>query len=934
VTRFRASAPTLAFCLFWSGALGAVSTARAAPEPYRLTNYPISDRPTLTRGPGHVVPVRIASQNPWVHRSGQLSQVGDTVWVYRDSLETRSSPGNEGGFTHQDASFQPAAWHIDTIYGCQGHAFWCGRVDSSWVQDANRYGYDNGWTQILANFVDLSGAASPVKIGFRHQLGTEQGFDFGTLQVLDPTDSWIDLGTWSGQVHGVSVPCDTFSVQIPDSIIAKYNPIQFRFIFTSDVEGSSSDGLAPNTDGWAVDNVTVKAGTNDLRFFDDFEFGPGTWTVSTFPAVGDFWRIQANAPGEQICSTNTSKVWNVTNPATGALTPRIDDKLISPPIFANRSDQLFAAFDVYRSLPVNACFYYNVQFRTRNAGDPSWSLWTHPSSDVYAGDEKEWLRQTVALTGAGGKDSVEFMVDVKDYSALFCDGVSTTSGTAIYVDNLALGVVGLAPPSISASEADLFQDTFNTTPFFSNDNFNTPMGDSVSVRISATRGLKQASFFYSLNGASFLSLPLTPFGAALPSAYSADVPAASYARGTQLRYYFSVTDSLNDSATLPSDALGASHYFTATILPAIQSASGSCAGNTANVLYVNAYAGVDDGPSMDQSFTSLGLRFDSYDVNAPGSGLANAPGGSPPGDPLRHWPGVTASALGVYSAIVWDIGDRSSLTLGPQDQQLLQSWLKLPGGNRGLLIAGDNLAYDLVTNAQDIGTFLGATLGAGFLRDIWENVPQDSLSPVTAGAAGTRIASEPFQLDGQCPKLNRFDALTTSGTKSRAWINYPNPTRAAVERRDSVGVVADSSRSVLTGFSLSSLPSVTRRNLLLYRTLVNEFEVPTCYVATGVEEPAAAATPRARLYDAAPNPFNPFTSIRFSLERPMRVRLTVFDVSGARVRTLADRPMAAGQYQLTWDGTNDRGRPLASGAYFYRLDADGQVEAKKLILLR
>jgi hypothetical protein len=44
--------------------------------------------------------------------------------------------------------------------------------------------------------------------------------------------------------------------------------------------------------------------------------------------------------------------------------------------------------------------------------------------------------------------------------------------------------------------------------------------------------------------------------------------------------------------------------------------------------------------------------------------------------------------------------------------------------------------------------------------------------------------------------------------------------------------------------------------------------------------------------------------------------------------------MAAGQYQLTWDGTNDRGRPLASGAYFYRLDADGEVEAKKLILLR
>ncbi|HXF59366.1 MAG TPA: FlgD immunoglobulin-like domain containing protein, partial [Candidatus Saccharimonadales bacterium] len=68
--------------------------------------------------------------------------------------------------------------------------------------------------------------------------------------------------------------------------------------------------------------------------------------------------------------------------------------------------------------------------------------------------------------------------------------------------------------------------------------------------------------------------------------------------------------------------------------------------------------------------------------------------------------------------------------------------------------------------------------------------------------------------------------------------------------------------------------------------------------------------------------------------RPTRVRLLIFDVSGARVRSLADRPMGAGIQELTWDGTNDGGRPLASGAYFYRLEAEGQMEAKKLILLR
>jgi len=876
-------------------------------------------------------------RNSWVYRSGQANQSGDTVWVYQDSLETRSSPGNEGGFTHQDGSFQPAAWHIDTIYACQGHAFWCGRVDSTWVLDSNRYGYDNNWTQVLSNFVNLSGAASPVKLGFRQQLGVESGFDFASVEILDPDVSWVQVGSWTGNVHGSSTPCDTFTIVIPDSIRAKYNPVQFRFVFTSDIQGSSSDGLVPNADGWAIDNVTVKAGINDLRFFDDFESGPGTWTVSTFPAVGDFWRIQANAPGEQVCTTNTSKVWNVTNPATGSLTTRMDDKLISPAIFENRAGQVFAAFDVYRNLPLNACFYYNVQFRTRNAGDPAWSLWTPSSENVYGGSEKEWLRQTVDLTGAGGKDSVEFMLDVKDYSQVFCGGVSTPAGTSVYFDNLALGVIGLAPPIITAAEEDLFQDTYKTTPFFGTDNFNTPHGDSASVRLSASRGLKQASFFYSLNGASFTSLPLTPFGSALPTAYSADVPAGTYARGTELRYYFSVTDSTNAVTTLPSDALAASHYFTATILPAIQSASGSCAGNTANVLYVNDDEGVDGGAAMTQALTALGLRFDRYDVNAPSSGLGNAPGGSPAGDPIRIWPGVSASTLGVYNAIVWDVGDRSASTLAAEDQQLLQSWLKLPGGNRGLLLAGDNLAYDLSVNAEDIGTFLTCTLGTSFLRDVWEDVPQDSLQPVTRGAAGTRIASEPFPLDGECPNLNRFDSYQVSacgGAKARSWITYPNTAIASVEMRDSVGVVADSSRSVLLGFSLAAISSGTRLNYLLYRTLVNEFEVPGCYVATGVDETAFAPAPRAHLYNAAPNPFNPFTSIRFSLGHPARVRLLIFDVSGALVRRLADRAMPAGDYHLTWDGTNDRGRPLASGAYFYRLEADDVIEARKLILLR
>lgn len=84
-----------------------------------------------------------------------------------------------------------------------------------------------------------------------------------------------------------------------------------------------------------------------------------------------------------------------------------------------------------------------------------------------------------------------------------------------------------------------------------------------------------------------------------------------------------------------------------------------------------------------------------------------------------------------------------------------------------------------------------------------------------------------------------------------------------------------------------------------------------------------------------PNPFNPATTIEFSLERSARVTLAIYDVSGRRVRTLVSGALtAAGIHAVNWDGTNDNGKRLASGVYFASFVAEGQVSAKKLIMLR
>jgi hypothetical protein len=85
-----------------------------------------------------------------------------------------------------------------------------------------------------------------------------------------------------------------------------------------------------------------------------------------------------------------------------------------------------------------------------------------------------------------------------------------------------------------------------------------------------------------------------------------------------------------------------------------------------------------------------------------------------------------------------------------------------------------------------------------------------------------------------------------------------------------------------------------------------------------------------------PNPFNPITTLRFSLREKLKVSLVIYDARGRVVRTLLrpDKPMAAGKYSLIWDARNDLGMEAPTGQYFYRFTAGRYVKARKMILLK
>ncbi|MDZ7373892.1 MAG: T9SS type A sorting domain-containing protein [candidate division KSB1 bacterium] len=108
------------------------------------------------------------------------------------------------------------------------------------------------------------------------------------------------------------------------------------------------------------------------------------------------------------------------------------------------------------------------------------------------------------------------------------------------------------------------------------------------------------------------------------------------------------------------------------------------------------------------------------------------------------------------------------------------------------------------------------------------------------------------------------------------------------------------------------------------------------YSPTGVADarPAAPTPKEFCLYDNYPNPFNPSTTLRYDLPTKAKVLLQIYDLAGRLVKTLVNEEKVAGSYQVSWDGTDEAGRTVASGVYFARMQAAEYQRTAKMLLLK
>jgi hypothetical protein len=270
-------------------------------------------------------------------------------------------------------------------------------------------------------------------------------------------------------------------------------------------------------------------------------------------------------------------------------------------------------------------------------------------------------------------------------------------------------------------------------------------------------------------------------------------------------------------------------------------------------------------------------------------------------------------------AVLWSCGSSADypqppVTLDAGDRDAIGAYLDAGGR---VCLTGADIAHDLgyESSSNYAGTWLDDYFGVDYINFSsfrWNivGVPGD---PIGDGYTNLALLSsgDYTQLtpDGVAPIENGIVSF-----------DYYNSDRDAVIRTESGGA-----KTVFFSFGLEGLSSSSARDEIVDRV------IEWFGGATGIADPQTAA-PLVRLAQNVPNPFRPSTSISYELGAAGPVSLRIYDVSGRLIRTLVDDEQGAATHSVNWNGTDDAGRTVASGVYFYQLEAPGVTETRRMVL--
>ena len=237
-----------------------------------------------------------------------------------------------------------------------------------------------------------------------------------------------------------------------------------------------------------------------------------------------------------------------------------------------------------------------------------------------------------------------------------------------------------------------------------------------------------------------------------------------------------------------------------------------------------------------------------------------------------------------------------------------------------------------------------ATLVPGSSYSHWSTalLPNETMEPNYVAPNHTRgLASDLLTDIGwtiQCPVAVAISSFSVRGVERGAQLSarfestYPTVLVKVYrgEGRDgSLIDIATESLNRQTSFTYLDATAVPGKS---YRYMIGIIDGEGEFV-TPIESFTMPAAMN-RLEQNSPNPFNPTTAIRFTLASKETVTLSVYDLNGRLVRTLVNGTRDLGQHSITWDGRDNAGTSVASGVYFYRLDAGKFSDTRKMVLLK
>jgi hypothetical protein len=652
-------------------------------------------------------------------------------------------------------------------------------------------------------------------------------------------------------------------------------------------------------------------------------------------------------------------------------------------------------FTVYRDNPLSNLVFYTWEVREIYNGCPG--QW-QDRNYVYYGPDMDYLFQTQDISDLIVTDTIQVIMSVVDYCAvwIFTYGTCAEHTPAPWFDNIRIYRYSTEGPQWYSRDLDLFQDNFPEEEFDiesvvradaandlnPNDDPVIRPGDSAVVNCTAplagglaVEGNGEPAVFchvlvthmgpdsktppsgavlqgdwgtyYSMDGSWTviqMDTAISSAGNPLFDKYTVDLNDSLFTRGFRIDYYFKARDLDGNWSTLPERAQTHNTFFEFTCLPTFAS----------DILYVDDFHGRGTLKGYVENYMDFSIRAvippdnqpDRYDVNNPSSLVGNGLGSR-----AKNFQLTTA-----YKKMMWDSGNLENGTIctgDPEtsgkspDCQVILDWMNLSPHEIGLWIMGDDIAFDLDNQAAAcaldlMSNWCGVTLVHDSYYDLTGGrIAGGVTSPMVYTVPGTKWTNpmhiDSFWVDGGCAIINAFDVLGTTESSQFA-LKYPDyggqPYYAGVQN-ELTNAADFYVKTMWFGFSFMYIrdaaiaPGVAMvRNRIM--AAVRDWQGGAINDnITQNETPAAYS-----LSQNFPNPFNPSTTIHYSMRSKGHLSLKIYNVAGQLLRVLVDEVKNAGAYTIVWDGCNNRGSRVASGVYFYKMETKDFSRTKKMVMLR